>query len=69
VRVESLDDVFRVVDAAGEDDGLAEGLAAVDLDAVLHQEVEGLVDGVLIEQPAVERGGVDLARHLAVAVG
>jgi hypothetical protein len=35
VRVESLDDVFRVVDAAGEDDGLAEGLAAVDLDAVL----------------------------------
>ena len=44
---------------AGEDDGLSEPVATFDLVTVLHEVLERLVHGVLVEQPVVDCRGVD----------
>ena len=44
----------------GEDDGLAQPIAALDLEAVRHHMCQHLVDGIGIEQPFVDRRRVDL---------
>ena len=52
----------------GKDDGLAQLVAVVDFEAVGHEDVQHLADGVLVEDPLVERGGGDALRQFAVFV-
>lgn len=59
VDVEALGDEFGVRVVLGEDDGLAQAVAAGHLLAVGHQVREHLVGSVGIEQPFVEVGSVD----------
>ena len=56
---EALHDVFRMAFVLGEDDCLAKALAAMNLDAVLHEVLQHRVDGFLVEDPRVQlrRGG------------
>ena len=68
VGVEALRDELGMGVVLGEDDRLAEPVAVLDLDAVRHQVLEHLVDGVGVEQPLVERGRVDCAGDGAVVV-
>jgi hypothetical protein len=60
VGVEALGDEVGVVVVLGEDDGLAQPVAARHLLALGHQGFEHLVDGVGVEQPLVDRLGIDL---------
>ena len=55
VDVETLDDELGVGLALRKDDGLAEPVATGHVLAPGHQVGERLVDGVLVEQPAVQR--------------
>ena len=59
-EVESLFDELGVRLVLGEDDRLAQPVAAGDLVALRHQRGEHLVDGVLVEQEPVELLGADL---------
>jgi hypothetical protein len=59
VGVEALGDELGVALVLGEDDRLAQPVAAGDLEPVRHQVLEHLVDGVLVEQPLVDRRGLD----------
>ena len=68
VRIEALVDELRVVVVLGEDDRLAEPVAVRDLQPMRHQMLEHLVDGVGVEQPLVDRGGIDLVGDVAVFV-
>ena len=52
----------------GEDDRLAQPVAAGDLQAARHQVLQHLVDGVLVEEPLVDRLGLDAVGHVAVLV-
>jgi hypothetical protein len=52
----------------GEDDRLAEPVAARHLLAPRHQVLQHLVDGVLVEQPLVDRLGLDAVGNVAVVV-
>ncbi len=52
----------------GEDDRLAQPVAARDLEAARHQVLQHLVHGVLVEQPLVDRLGLDPVGHRAVVV-
>ena len=65
--VEALLDELGVGLVLGEDDRLAEPVAAGDLVAVGHQGGEHLVDGVLVEQEPVELLGVDRVRRPVLA--
>ena len=69
VLVEPLHDELGVRMIGREHDRLAELAAAFDLQAVLHHIAEHLIDRVLVEQPAVQRGGIDLIGHVAGALG
>ena len=53
----------------GEDDGLAQLLPVVDFQAVFYEKIEGLADGILVEQPLVEGGGLDPLGQLPVLAG
>ena len=66
VDVEALRDELGVLLVLGEDDGLAEPVAAGDLVAVRHQRGEDLVDGVGVEQEPVELLGGDRVGDVAV---
>ena len=68
VGIETFNDELRVVMVLGEDDGLAEPVAGGNLQPVRHQVLEHLVDGVGVEQPFVNRGRVDLSRHITVFI-
>ena len=68
VRVEAFSDELGMVVVLGEDDGLAQPVAACDLLAVGHQVLKHLVDRVRVEQPLVDRCGFDLVRDRAVLV-
>ena len=65
--VEALLDELGVGLVLGEDDRLAESVAAGDLVALGHQGGEHLVDGVLVEQEPVELLGVDRVRRPVLA--
>ena len=67
--VEDVQDGFGVAVVLGEDDGLAQFFAVVDFEAVGHQQVEGFADGILVEEPFVEGGGLDAFGQFAVFVG
>ncbi len=67
--VEALDDQLGVVAVAGEDDRLADAIAAFHALAFFHQPQQHLVDGVVVEQPLVQFLGVDARRYVAVGVG
>ena len=66
---EHLEYLLRVAVVFGEDYRLAQLLAVVDLQAVRHKQIERQADGVLVEQPLVESGGLYLIRQLTVFVG
>ena len=66
---EHLQDLLRVAVVLGKDDGLAQLFAVVDFQAVGHEQVQGLADGVLVEQPLVESRRLDLLRQLPVLIG
>ena len=68
VEVEALLDELGVGLVLGEDDGLAEPVAAGDLVPVGHQGGEDLVDGVGVEQEPVELLGGDGVGDVAVLV-
>jgi hypothetical protein len=68
VGIEALRDELRVVVILGEDDGLAEPVAGGDLQTVRHQVLQHFVDGVGVEQPFVNRGQIDLSRHITVFI-
>ena len=51
---EDLEDLFGVGVVLGKDDGLADLVAVVDLEAVGHEDIQHLADGVLVEDPLVE---------------
>ena len=68
VRVEARTDELGMGAVLGEDDGLAEPVAVLDLDPVRHQVLEHAVDGVGVEQPLVERRRIDGARNGAAVV-
>ena len=68
VGVEALGDELGVGLVLGEDDRLAEPVAARDLQAARHQVLQHLVDGVLVEQPLVDRRGLDPVGDVAVLV-
>ena len=62
VGVEPLLDELRVVLVLGEDDGLAQPVAARHLQPVGHQVRQHLVDRVVVEQPLVDRLGARRCR-------
>ena len=66
--LEALADGERMQVVAGEDDGLAQLVAALHLDAVRHHMRQGLVDGVGVEEPVVDGLRADLVRHRTVGV-
>ena len=66
---EDFQNFFGVAVVLGEDDGLAQLLPVVDLQSVGHQQVQGQTDGVLVEQPLVEGGGLNPLGQLPVLVG
>ena len=68
VGVETLGDEFRVGLVLGEEDGFAKPVAAGDRDAAGHEVRQHLVHSVLVEQPLVDRLGLDLVGHRAVVV-
>jgi hypothetical protein len=59
VGVETLGDELGVLLVLGEDDRLAQPVAACDLEAPRHQVLEHLVHGVLVEEPPVDGLGPD----------
>ncbi len=68
VGVEALADEIGMVVVLGEDDGLAQAVAAGHLLSLGHQGGQHLVDGVLIEQPFVHGLGIHLVRGVAVFI-
>ena len=58
--IEARGDEIGVLLVLGEDDGLAEAVAARHTVATRHQDFQRLIDGVGVEQPLVDR----LRRHL-----
>ena len=52
----------------GENDSLAQLFPVVDFQAVGHEQVQGLADGILVEYPFVEPGGLDLLRQVTVLI-
>ena len=58
---------FRMGLVLGEDDGLAEPVAAFDLETVLHQVGDDVIDGILVEQPFVDLGGIDAVGDFVLA--
>ncbi|MGC1481449.1 MAG: hypothetical protein WA771_13180, partial [Chthoniobacterales bacterium] len=62
--VETSLDELRVLVVAGEDDRFSETIASLHLVPVFHEMAEGFVDRVFIEEPTVDRGGVDPVWHL-----
>src|SRR3546814_9002956 len=62
MMIEAPGDELRVLLVDREDDGLAQPVAAVHLQPVLHRVLQHQVDGVLVEQPLVDLGRVDLVR-------
>ena len=63
VVIESLLDELRVRVVASEEDRLGQPVPPFDCVAMLHQVLEHLVHRVLVEEPAVDGGGVDLVRQ------
>ena len=49
VLIESLHNKIGVLMAFSEDDGFAQFVAAFDFDTLLHEDLQGLLDGVDIE--------------------
>ena len=68
VDVEALGNEVGVVVVLGEDDGLAQPVAAGHLLALGHQVRQHLVHGVGVEQPFVQCGGINGIRRGAVLV-
>ena len=66
VGIEAPGNEVGVVVVLGEDDGLAQAVATGHLPAMGHQGGQHLVDRVLVEQPLVERLGIDLVGRVAV---
>lgn len=58
VVVEARFDELGVVVVARKDNGLGQAVAAIHRVAVLHEVLQDFVDGVLVEEPAID-GGVD----------
>ena len=67
--VEHLQDGFGVAVILGKDDGLAQFFAVVDFQAVGHQQGKRLADGILVENPLVQGGRIDVPGQLAVFIG
>jgi hypothetical protein len=59
VRVEAVGDEVRVLLVLREDNRLAESVAAGHANAARHEVLQHLVDCVLVEQPLVDRFGLD----------
>ena len=51
-----------------KDDGLAQLAAVIDGQAVCHQGIQNLPDGVLVEDPFVQSGGRNALRQIAVFI-
>ena len=68
VGVETLGDELRVGLVLGEEDRLAKPVAAGDREATGHKVRQHLVHGVLVEQPLVDRFGIDPVGHRAVVI-
>ena len=68
IDVEALGDEVGMVLVLGKDDGLPQAVAAGHLEAARHQVGEHLVDGVGVEQPLVDRRGLDALGDGAVLV-
>ena len=66
VRVEAFLDELGVLLVLREDDRLAEHVAALDVLSLIDEDLEDLVDGVFVEQPAVQDCGIHLVGDVAV---
>ena len=66
--VEDFENLFRVLVVLRKDDRLAELFAVVDFQAVRHQNIEHLTNGVLVEHPFIESGGADQLGQIAVVL-
>ena len=67
VRVEALGDEVCVMLILDEEDGLSQPVATRHLETSRHQVLEDLVHGVLIEEPLVDRLGLDAVSGRATA--
>ena len=63
-----LQNLLRMGVIFGKNNGLSQLLAVVDPQSVSHKSMEDLPDGILVEHPLVESGGIDLLRQGAVLV-
>ena len=68
VDIEALLDELRMAPVFGEDDRLAEPVAAGDILSILHQMPERLIDGIGIEEPGIQLMRIDFDRNAAVLV-
>ena len=68
VDIETLGNKFGVGVVLGEDNGLAEPVAASHLLAPGHQVRQHLIDGVGVEQPFIERSGIHFIGRRAILV-
>ena len=66
--MEHRKDFLRVGVIFRKDDGLAQLAAVVDGQAVCHQGIQNLPDGILVEDPFVQSGGRNALRQVAVFI-
>ena len=66
IDIEALRDELRMVMILGEDDRLAQPIAACHFKAAGHQMLQHLVHGIFVEQPPVDRLGFDAIRYRTV---
>ena len=66
--VEAFLNKLGVLVVLGEDDGLAQAVAAGHFQAMFHQALQHAVHGVRVEEPGVEGGGVHAVGNLAAFV-
>ena len=66
--VKDFQNFLRVPVAFRKNNALADLFAIVDFQAVRHERVQYLANGVLVEQPGVQRGSGDAVRTFAVFI-
>ena len=66
--IEHFEDFFCVVVALGKNNRFSDFAAVVDFQGVLHNDIQDLPDGVLVEQPTVQSRCINAGRQVAVFI-
>ena len=66
--IKDITDLFGVFVISCKDDGLAEFRAVIDLQPMLHQNVQDFADRIVIEEPVIQGRGGDAVRHIAIFI-